>query len=79
MAGSHSTATRQDEGTRDGWVSVPLVLFCLASAGITLLAGLVQVTFGSFPMTPYEVWGAVFDPDVVFDRQRVADVVAGDF
>ena len=67
MAGSHSTATRRDERTRDGWVTLPLVLFCLASAGITLVAGLVQVTFGSYQMTLYEAWGAVFDPDVVFD------------
>lgn len=67
MASSHSAASDRSTREHDGWVTAPLVLFCLGSAAITILAGLVQVSFGSFSMTLFEAWAAVFDPDVVFD------------
>ncbi|MFC4990368.1 MULTISPECIES: FecCD family ABC transporter permease [Saliphagus] len=60
-AGGHPT--RQ----RDGWVTPTLVAFCAASAAITVVAGLVQVSFGSYSMTLLEAWEAVVDPAVLFD------------
>jgi len=48
-------------------VTGTLVLFCLGSAAVTLVAGLVQVSFGAYTMSLPEVWRAVFDPDVLFD------------
>ncbi|GAB3667262.1 FecCD family ABC transporter permease [Halopiger thermotolerans] len=67
MAGSHSTgghAVREQEG----WFTGTLVLFCLASTVVTVVAGLVQVSFGSYSMTLAETWRAVFDPSIVFNR-----------
>ncbi|MFC4541080.1 FecCD family ABC transporter permease [Halosolutus amylolyticus] len=52
---------------RNGWVTARLVLFCLASTIVTVLAGLVQVSFGEYSMTIAETWAAVFDPAVVFN------------
>ncbi|ELZ06899.1 FecCD family ABC transporter permease [Natrialba aegyptia] len=51
---------------REGWVTGRLVLFCLASVGITVVAGLVQVSFGEYSMTFVEAWKAVFNPTVIF-------------
>ena len=62
--GEHA-ATRD----REGWVTGTLVLFCLASAIITVVAGLVQVTFGEYSMTFVEAWSAVFEPTVLFNLE----------
>ncbi|SIS14466.1 FecCD family ABC transporter permease [Natronorubrum thiooxidans] len=60
--GEHAP-TRQ----RDGWVTGTLIVFCLASTVVTIVAGLIQVSFGEYSMTFGEAWRAVFNPDVVFD------------
>ena len=49
------------------WVDRNLLVVCLVSLAITLVAGLVQVSFGTFSMSPQQAWAAVFNPDVIFD------------
>lgn len=51
----------------DGWLTRPLVVFCMASTAVTLVAGFVQISFGSYSMTMAEAWRALADPNVVFD------------
>jgi iron complex transport system permease protein len=58
----HATARE-----REGWVTGTLVVFCLASAIVTVVAGLVQMSFGDYPMTFVETWHAVFNPAVVLN------------
>lgn len=50
-----------------GWVDGSLVMLVLGSLAVTVIGGLVQVSFGAFSMTLVEAWQAVFDPDVVFN------------
>jgi len=57
----------QKQGGRAGWVTGRLVLFCLASMAVTVVAGLVQVSFGEYSMTISEAWHAVFNPNVLFN------------
>ncbi|MGQ3412598.1 FecCD family ABC transporter permease [Natrinema sp. LN54] len=52
---------------REGWVTGTLVLFCLGSTIVTVIAGLIQVSFGEYSMTFVEAWKAVFNPAVVFN------------
>ncbi|NUB90428.1 iron ABC transporter permease [Haloterrigena sp. SYSU A558-1] len=70
--GEHA-ATRD----REGWVTGTLVLFCLASAVITVVAGLVQVTFGEYSMTFVEAWSAVFEPTVLFNLEAWSSFLFG--
>jgi iron complex transport system permease protein len=59
--------TRRTQSERFGWVESSLLTLCLASVAIVLVAGLVQVRFGSYDMTFPEAWRAVTDPRVVFN------------
>ncbi|WP_135852250.1 FecCD family ABC transporter permease [Halorussus salinus] len=52
-----------------GWVDSSLVVLCVASVAVTVLAGLVQVSFGAFSMSLVEAWQAVFNPQVVLNPQ----------
>ncbi|WP_247009192.1 FecCD family ABC transporter permease [Halorientalis litorea] len=67
MARSSDVASRPESVTRFEWLSGSLVAFCLACLLVTVVAGLVQVRFGSYEMTRMEVLRAVFDADVLFD------------
>ncbi|WP_327053838.1 FecCD family ABC transporter permease [Halomicrococcus gelatinilyticus] len=49
------------------WVDSSLVALCAGSVAITVLGGLVQVSFGAFSMSFVEAWRAVFDPQVVLN------------
>ncbi|ADB59205.1 transport system permease protein [Haloterrigena turkmenica DSM 5511] len=69
MVEAQSVGERAATRDREGWVTGTLVLFCLASAIITVVAGLVQVTFGEYSMTFVEAWGAVFEPTVMFNLE----------
>ena len=46
-----------------------LVTTALASVAVVVAAGLVQVSFGAYSMTLGQAWAAVFDPDVILNRQ----------
>jgi iron complex transport system permease protein len=52
-----------------GWLDGSLASVVLGSVAVVFVAGLVQVSFGTYSMTLAEAWRAVFDPDVVFDPQ----------
>ena len=67
MAGTHPTDTPTEAGHQRSWLTGRLAAFCLASAAITVFAGLLQVSFGSYSMTIATAWRSVFDPSIVFD------------
>jgi len=55
---------------RFSWIFNPkLVTVAVVSTAVVVLAGLVQVSFGAFSMTVMEGWRAVFNPDVILNRQ----------
>ena len=54
---------------RLGWIDRSLVAVCLGSVAVVVAGALVQVSYGTFSMSVVEAWRAVFDPNVVFDRQ----------
>ena len=62
--------TRTRNGRRFAWLLDPrLVTTVVGSLVVVLVGGLVQVSFGAYSMTLGQAWGAVFDPDVVSNRQ----------
>ncbi|QLK24744.1 iron ABC transporter permease [Natrinema zhouii] len=67
MGEAQSVEGHRSAREREGWVTGRLVLFCLASTVITVVAGLVQVSFGEYSMTFLEAWQAVFNPGVIFN------------
>jgi iron complex transport system permease protein len=67
MGSSQSATARSRAKESWGWISPTLLLFCLACTVITVAAGMVQVTFGTYSMSAVEAWMAVFDPGVVFN------------
>ncbi|MFC6954310.1 iron ABC transporter permease [Halorubellus litoreus] len=69
MASETQEARRRSEQSKGyfGFVDASLVSLCIASVGVVVLGGLVQVSFGAFSMTLVEAWQAVFNPQVVFD------------
>jgi len=67
MAGTHPTESPTEQRHRRSWFTGRLVAFCLASTAITVVAGLIQVSFGSYSMTIGQAWSAVVDPDILFD------------
>ncbi|MFK8213932.1 FecCD family ABC transporter permease [Haloferax volcanii] len=52
---------------RDRYADSMLALVIVGSLAVLLGATLLQVSFGAYPLTLSEAWGAVFDPAVVFD------------
>ncbi|WP_226482421.1 FecCD family ABC transporter permease [Natrinema amylolyticum] len=67
MGEAQSVGERASAREREGWVTGALVLFCLASTVVTVVAGLIQVSFGEYSMTLIEAWRAVFNPAVIFN------------
>jgi iron complex transport system permease protein len=59
------SASSSSLGDRLAWLSDPK----LGSVAVVVLAGLAQVSFGSYSMTLSQAWAAVFDPAVVLNRQ----------
>jgi len=54
-------------GWRDRYADSMLALVIVGSLAVLLGATLLQVSFGAYPLTLAEAWGAVFDSTVVFD------------
>ncbi|UPW02243.1 iron ABC transporter permease [Halorussus gelatinilyticus] len=65
-ANESSTGSRRDEKVAD-WMDSSLVVLCVASVAVTVLGGLAQVRFGTYPMSLAEAWRAVFNPEVVLN------------
>jgi len=62
--------TRARNSRRFAWLLDPrLVTTVVGSLAVVLVGGLVQVSFGAYSMTLGQAWGAVFDPNVVSNRQ----------
>ncbi|WP_049998413.1 FecCD family ABC transporter permease [Halococcus sediminicola] len=78
MADDASTAAPASRRERLlDWVDGPLVALCLGSVAIVVVAGLVQVSFGSYSMTIGQAWAAVFDPAVIFDPNALSAFLLG--
>jgi len=67
MASAHSDAQVSETTEDRGWLTGDLLFFCLACTAVTVIAGLVQVSFGAFTMTIEQAWRAVFNPQVIFN------------
>ncbi|QGA84437.1 iron ABC transporter permease [Halomicrobium sp. LC1Hm] len=52
---------------RDWYVTSKLAALALCSLGILLLATLLQVSFGAYPLTLGEAWATVFDPAILLN------------
>lgn len=55
--------------SRVDWIDSSLVGLCVASLGIVILGGLIQVSFGTFDMSLLTAWRAVFDPAVLTNAE----------
>jgi len=73
-----ATETREVFGREVGWLDRSLALTCAVALAVTVLAGLVQVRFGAYDMTFWQVVGAVFDPLVWLRPNVLASFVLGD-
>lgn len=79
MGGAETTATRSRNTQTRGWITPTLAAFCLASVAVTVVAGLIQISFGTYSLSLAETWATVFDPEVVFDgRIWTAFLLGGD-
>ena len=79
MASERATIAESATG-RDGrlaWLDRSLLTVILGSIAITVVAGLVQVRYGSYDMTFSEAFWAVFNPNVIFDAKVWAHFVLG--
>ncbi|SIR00736.1 iron complex transport system permease protein [Haladaptatus litoreus] len=65
--GDATTPSRRDRLLE--WFDGALITLCLGSVIVVVAGGLVQVSFGAFSMTLVEAWQAVFNPEVIFNRQ----------
>ncbi|PSP56927.1 iron ABC transporter permease [Halobacteriales archaeon QH_7_66_36] len=63
---------------RLGWLDPTLVGFCAVSVALTILAGLIQVRFGTFPMSFATAWAAVSDPAVWLRPNVLATLLLGE-
>ncbi|WP_256298191.1 FecCD family ABC transporter permease [Haloarchaeobius salinus] len=52
-----------------GWFDGSLLSLCIGSVLVVVAGALVQVSFGAFSMSIVQAWQAVFNPDVLFNRQ----------
>jgi iron complex transport system permease protein len=73
-----ATETRSVFGRDVGWLDRSLALTCAAGLAITVIAGLLQVRFGSYPMRLPQVVGAVFDPLVWLRPNVLASFLLGE-
>lgn len=59
----------QREEGRLGWFDSSLLSVVLGSVAVVVLAGLVQVSFGTYSMSLATAWNSVFNPDIVFSAK----------
>ena len=64
---AQSLPVDSDPSTKQGryWITGRLVSLCLVSLAVTFIAGLIQVSFGTFSMTVGAAWQTIFDPAVL--------------
>lgn len=81
MSGGAATGHQEGHAGRGRleWLRDPsLVGLCLASLGVVVAGGLVQVTFGPFTMSPARAWQGVVDPAVVLDTRWMLKFLLGE-
>ena len=62
MATETETDSHTRYGDRFGWLDRSLALTCVGGLAVTVLAGLAQVSYGTFSMSVVQTWRAVLDP-----------------
>jgi iron complex transport system permease protein len=62
VATETETETGARYGERYGWLDRSLALTCAGSLAVAVLAGLIQVSYGTFSMSVVQAWSAVLDP-----------------
>ncbi|WP_222920311.1 iron ABC transporter permease [Natrinema sp. SYSU A 869] len=77
MVEAQSVGEHAANRSRSGWVTGKLVLFCLASTVVTVVAGLVQVTFGEYPIGFIDAWSVVFEPTILFNLNAWSGFLLG--
>ncbi|WP_248518037.1 FecCD family ABC transporter permease [Salinarchaeum laminariae] len=65
-------------GSHVAWIDRSLVGLCLASTLVVVLAGFVQVRYGSYDMRIGEVFWAVLDPNVLLDPRWMLNFLVGE-
>lgn len=60
-----------------GWIDGSLLTLVVASVAITVVAGLLQVSFGAYSMSIAQAWQAVFNPDVLLNPQALEAFLLG--
>ncbi|QLH77221.1 iron ABC transporter permease [Halosimplex rubrum] len=71
MASESANATERLSRRRrvTDWLSGSLWSVVLGSLAVVVAGGLVQVSYGAYSMTLVEAWGAVFEPNVLFNAE----------
>ncbi|MFP4554962.1 MAG: FecCD family ABC transporter permease [Actinomycetota bacterium] len=62
---------------RLAWLDGPLLSLCLGSVAIVIVAGLIQVRYGSYNMVFFEAWRAVTDPAVILNPDAWRAILFG--
>ncbi|WP_435128508.1 FecCD family ABC transporter permease [Halobaculum sp. D14] len=78
MAGGNRSLRAGDLREWLSWFDASLVSLVVGATAITVLAGLVQVSFGAFTMSLGTVWASVFDPVVWTNPQVLLRLFLGD-
>jgi iron complex transport system permease protein len=65
-------------GERFGWLDRSLAMTCLGSLAVAVLAGLIQVSYGTFSMSVLQAWSAVLDPLVWTNPGVLVSFLFGD-
>ena len=76
--GSSGHGAASGTGSAFGWVDGSLLTLCLGSVAVVVVAGLVQVSFGSYSMTVGQAWRAVLDPTVLLDARWLLNFLLGE-
>ena len=78
MATETESETGARYGERFGWLDRSLALTCVGSLAIAVLAGLIQVSYGTFSMSVFQAWSAVLDPLVWTNPGVLVSFLFGD-
>jgi iron complex transport system permease protein len=78
VATETETETGARYGERFGWFDRSLAVTCLGGLAVVVLAGLVQVSYGTFTMSVGQAWSAVLDPLVWTNPGVLVSFLFGD-
>ncbi|QIB75740.1 iron ABC transporter permease [Halogeometricum borinquense] len=70
--------SERSERVRETWVDTKLATLIVGSLGVLLVATLLQVSFGAYPLTLSEAWHTVFDGQVLFSEAVWRAFLLGD-